>query len=52
MPNGLTFKLIDYLDLVDWTGRILLDDKRGAMPYHVENLPTIENRPKTQVLSE
>ncbi len=32
MPNGLSFRLTDYLELVDWTGRILRDDKRGAIP--------------------
>jgi hypothetical protein len=32
MPNGLPFKLTDYLELVDWTGRIRWDDKRGAIP--------------------
>jgi hypothetical protein len=32
MPNGLPFQLTDYLELVDWTGRILMDDKRGAIP--------------------
>jgi hypothetical protein len=31
MPNGLPFRLTDYLELVDWTGRILRDDKRGAI---------------------
>jgi hypothetical protein len=31
-PNGLPFRLTDYLELVDWTGRILRDDKRGAIP--------------------
>lgn len=31
MPVGLPFKLKDYLDLVDWTGRILRGDKRGAI---------------------
>ena len=29
MPEGLPFELKDYLELVDWTGRILRDDKRG-----------------------
>jgi REP element-mobilizing transposase RayT len=29
MPKGLPFKLGDYLELVEWTGRILRDDKRG-----------------------
>ena len=32
MPNGLPFPLTDYLELVDWTGRILRDNKRGAIP--------------------
>jgi hypothetical protein len=31
-PNGLLFRLSDYLELVDWAGRILRDDKRGAIP--------------------
>ena len=30
-PKGLPFRLIDYLELVDWTGRILREDKRGAI---------------------
>jgi hypothetical protein len=32
MPKGLPFRLEDYLELVDWTGRILREDKRGAIP--------------------
>ena len=31
MPKGLIFNLIDYIELVDWTGRIIRDDKRGAI---------------------
>jgi hypothetical protein len=31
MPKGLPFRLTDYLELVDWTARIVRDDKRGAM---------------------
>ena len=31
MPQGLPFKLEDYLELLDWTGRILREDKRGAI---------------------
>ena len=29
MPHGLPFRLTDYIELVDWTGRIMRDDKRG-----------------------
>ena len=32
MPKGLPFCLTDYFELLDWTGRILRDDKRGAIP--------------------
>ena len=31
MPEGLPFALKDYLELVDWTGRIVREDKRGAI---------------------
>ena len=31
MPKGLIFNLVDYIELVDWTGRIIRDDKRGAI---------------------
>ena len=34
MPKGLPFKLTDYLELVDWSGRILREDKRGAIAGH------------------
>lgn len=30
-PTGIAFKLIDYLDLVDLTGRVVREDKRGAI---------------------
>jgi hypothetical protein len=29
MPKGLPFHLIDYIELLDWTGRAILEDKRG-----------------------
>ena len=29
--QGIAFTLIDYLELVDWTGRIMRDDKRGTI---------------------
>jgi REP element-mobilizing transposase RayT len=38
MPEGLPFRLSDYLELVDWSGRILCEDKRGAIPSHVPPL--------------
>ena len=41
MPKGLPFRLSDYLELLDWTGRSLRDDKRGAIPAE---LPPILER--------
>jgi hypothetical protein len=32
MPKGLPFRLKDYLELVDWTGRAILEHKRGYIP--------------------
>lgn len=40
-PDGITFHLNDYLELVDWTGRAIRDDKTGAIPAH---LPPILQR--------
>jgi hypothetical protein len=34
MPKGLPFRLNDYLQLVDWTGRAILENKRGFIPQH------------------
>lgn len=31
MSRGLPFRLTDYLELVDWTGRSIRNDKRGAI---------------------
>ena len=39
--HGILFSLNDYLELVDYTGRILRDDKRGAIALH---LPPILER--------
>ncbi|MGR6872656.1 hypothetical protein ACU6U9_10200 [Pseudomonas sp. HK3] len=41
MPHGLPFKLTDYLELLDWTGRIIREDKRGAI---AKELPPILQR--------
>jgi len=41
MPEGLPFHLADYLDLVNWTGRAVRDDKCGAI---AEDLPPIMER--------
>jgi len=30
-PKGIPFKLTDYIELVDWSGRILRKDKRGMI---------------------
>ena len=38
MPDGIPFNLADYLELVDWSGRIMREDKKGYIPDH---LPTI-----------
>jgi REP element-mobilizing transposase RayT len=37
-PQGLPFKLFDYLSLVDWTGRCVRDDKRGFIPADIKHL--------------
>jgi len=31
MPKGLPFRLTDYLELVDWSGKILRENKKGAI---------------------
>jgi len=41
MQKGLPFRLTDYLELVDWTGRILREGNRGAIP---KNTPPILGR--------
>jgi REP element-mobilizing transposase RayT len=35
MPDGLPFRLNDYLQLVDWSGRILRENKRGFIPADI-----------------
>jgi hypothetical protein len=41
MPEGLPFHLADYLELVNWTGRAVREDKRGAIS---SDLPPILER--------
>lgn len=41
MPEGLPFRLQDYLELVDWTGRQIRKDKRGSIN---ESTPPILER--------
>jgi hypothetical protein len=43
MPQGLPYRLSDYPELLDWTGRIISADKRGAIP---DNTPEILSRLK------
>jgi len=40
VQKGLPFSLQDYFELIDWTGRVILDDKKGAIPSHV--LPILQ----------
>ncbi|PIE43860.1 MAG: transposase [Gammaproteobacteria bacterium] len=40
-PKGLPFRLTDYIDLVDWTGRCIRTDKRGSIS---QPLPTVLER--------
>src|SRR5690606_358045 len=41
MPAGLPFRLQDYVELVDWSGRIIREDKRSAI---TANIPPILER--------
>ncbi|MEJ2062923.1 MAG: transposase, partial [Reinekea sp.] len=41
MPEGLPFKLEDYLELLDWTGRTLREDKRGTI--HGQTPPILQH---------
>ena len=41
MPKGLACHLQDYLQLIDWTGRAIRDDKKGAIQ---QSLPPILER--------
>ena len=34
MPDGIPFALSDYLELADWSGRIIREDKKGHIQEH------------------
>ncbi|NOZ10166.1 MAG: transposase [Gammaproteobacteria bacterium] len=38
--NAIPFTLKDYLELVDWTGRAVREDKRGHIPAHIPPILT------------
>jgi len=38
MPDGIPFVLSDYLELVDWSGRIIREDKKGHIPEHLPDI--------------
>jgi len=38
MPDGIQFVLSDYLELVDWSGRIIREDKKGHIPEHLPDI--------------
>ncbi|MGS0681134.1 transposase [Shewanella sp. 125m-7] len=44
-PKGINFSLEDYLTLVDETGRIIRDDKRGTISANAENILSRLNIP-------
>jgi len=48
--KGIHFSLSDYLQLVDWTGRIVRNDKRGAIPFLTPPILTRLNIPIEQWL--
>ncbi|MDD1796343.1 transposase, partial [Enterovibrio sp. ZSDZ42] len=38
MPDGIPFRLMDYLELVDWTGRQCREDKRGHIDCRIPDI--------------
>ncbi|WP_028865073.1 transposase [Psychromonas aquimarina] len=39
-PQGIAYSLLDYIELVDWTGRFIREDKRGAVCVNAPKLLT------------
>lgn len=46
-PKGIAFSIKDYLQLVDETGRVIRDDKRGAISSSAETILNRLNIPST-----
>ena len=38
MPKGLPFRLSEYQELIDWSGRIIRDDKTGQIPAYLPEI--------------
>ncbi len=38
--HHLNYHLLDYLELIDWVGRIIREDKRGAIPVTTPHILT------------
>jgi len=38
MPKGIPFHLVDYLELVDWTGRAVLHNKKGFISQDIPKI--------------
>ena len=34
-PNAIGYTVCDYLELVDWAGRVIRENKRGAIPSDI-----------------
>jgi len=35
---GIAYSLVDYFNLIDWTGRAVREDKKGAIPEYIQPL--------------
>jgi len=38
MPPGIPFNLTEYIELVEWSGRIIREDKKGHIPQHLPDI--------------
>lgn len=45
--NAIPHSTVDYLELVDWSGRTIIDGKKGAIPKHIPPiLQRLQMRPE------